>query len=145
MSESISTNGKAKAPKAWHRRWLRWGAGSLAIVLLVPFVLFFLVRLYKTEIIEVVNREISTRYNADIHFDDVDISLLKTFPRTSLALKNLSLKNPLVADSVLLMAERVYLTVDVFSLFTKKIVIDGARVDESVMSYTHYKNGKSNW
>ena len=145
MSESISTNGKATANKARHIRWFRWIMGSLAIVLVFPIILFFFVSLYKTEIIEVVNREISTRYNADIHFDDVDISLLKTFPRTSLVLKNLSLKNPLVADSVLLVAESVYLTVDVFSLFKKKVVIDGARVDESVMSYTHYKNGKSNW
>jgi len=145
MSEPVSSNRIANATATRGFRWFRWGVIASGIILLFPFCLFLFVSFYKPEIIAVMNREISLRYNADIHFDDVNISLWKTFPRTSLMLENLSVKNPLAADSILLKSERVYLTVDILSLFNNEVVFDGIRIDRADMSWTEYKNGTSNW
>jgi len=145
MSVGVTPDRKALTQKFLRHSWVRWGFISLTVILLMPFFLFLFVRIYKPEIIEVMNREISDRYKAVIHFDDVDITLFKTFPRTSLVLKNFSVKNPAVSDSVLITSEKIYLTLDIISLFKKEIVFDGIQLDKAQMNFTQYQSGMKNW
>ena len=146
MNESAAQSEKTNSSIFRGGRWMKWLLSAFMFVLLLPICVYITARIYKTEIIEVINREISSRYHAQIHFEDVDMSLFQTFPRTSLSLTNLSVKNALAADSILLMSEKIYLTLDIISLVIHdKVVFDGIRIDRAELNLTKYQNGKSNW
>lgn len=62
----------------------------LIIVLALFVILFTLPFLFKGKIVEIVKTQINKNVNAKVDFTDVDISLIRKFPRVSAAIENLS-------------------------------------------------------
>lgn len=77
--------------------------------------------IYKDDIIELIKEQSNENLNADLNFDDIDLSLLSTFPSMTLDLNNLTISGKdTFADIKLLDLNKLSLKLDLW-----KIVIDG--------------------
>ncbi|HTE08156.1 MAG TPA: hypothetical protein VK628_05300, partial [Flavitalea sp.] len=80
--------------------------GITLLVLLI--VLFTLPFLFKGKIISIIKAEINKNINAKVEFQDVDISLIRKFPRVSVAIEELQVTgNGLFVGDTLIAAKNI--------------------------------------
>jgi len=113
----------------------------VGLVIALPF-------LFKDKIKQMVKTEINNRVNATVDFSDVDISLLRSFPKASVHLKDLSIVNvePFKGDT-LFYAQTIALDMPVNGLFKKdvsEIKINSFLVDNALVNVITNANGVSN-
>jgi hypothetical protein len=87
--------------------------GVLLSLILIPYV-------YRDKIIILVKEALNDELNAKIDFDDVNLSLIKSFPKARLTVSNLSIIGIDTFENIeLLRAKTIYLTSDISPLFKK--------------------------
>lgn len=124
-------------------RWLRItliSAGSLLVlVILLWFVLALVVRGRKAEILAEITSQLSDRISGNLEIQDMEPSLIRSFPNISVTLKNVSLKDSLYATHkhALLDVREVYVKVNTFALLRKKVDIRQVSLkDGKIFLYT---------
>ncbi|MCX7862862.1 MAG: AsmA family protein [Bacteroidales bacterium] len=102
--------------------------------------------LFKDKIVQMVKEEINNNLNAQVNFDDFELSILKSFPNASLDLTNLTIVgiNEFKTDT-LLQLPSLSVTVNVMSLFSDQIKIKSIELEKPTVNIIVLKNGKANW
>ncbi len=113
----------------------------LGLLVAIPF-------LFKDKIAGIVKTEINNRVNATVDFSDVDISLLRSFPKASIQIENLSIVNfkPFKGDT-LFYANTIALELPVNGLFKKdlsEIKINSFVVNDALVNVITNTAGVSN-
>ncbi|MCF8258985.1 MAG: AsmA-like C-terminal region-containing protein [Flavobacteriales bacterium] len=93
----------------------------------------------KAFVVNAVHSNITT----DVHFsDDVQISLWREFPRLAVELRNVVVQDAFRHDT-LLMADRVFVQLDIIKVLTDRLSIEGIRVTHG---FVHIRqNEKGDW
>lgn len=124
-------------------RWLRISliaSGSLIVLVIVLwFVLALVVRSRKAEILAEITGQLSDRISGNLEIQDMEPSLIKSFPNISVTLKNVSLKDSLypVHKHALLNVQEVFVKVNSFALLRKRVDIRQVSLkDGSIYMYT---------
>ena len=114
--------------------------GFFAILMALPFV-------FQGKIKEVAKNELNKMWNAEINFDDVDISFIRSFPHVSLQFENFTFtgigefeKDTMINSNV------VDLTFNIKSLFNDEgYDINKLTFNDSKVLFHYLPNGKFNW
>ena len=110
-----------------------------AIVLIIPSLL-------SGKISDIVKREANAMLNAKVEFAELDISLLRHFPKASLSLLDFSVTG--VGDfegQRLVSGERIEVAVDLFSIFGESFEISKVWLLSPEIHGVIAKNGAANW
>lgn len=110
-----------------------------AIVLIIPSLL-------SGKISDIVKREANAMLNAKVEFAELDISLLRHFPKASLSLLDFSVTG--VGDfegQRLVSGERIDVAVDIFSIFGESFEVSKVWLLSPEIHGVIAKNGAANW
>ncbi|MBE6193966.1 MAG: AsmA family protein [Rikenellaceae bacterium] len=110
-----------------------------AIVLIIPSLL-------SGKISDIVKREANAMLNAKVEFAELDISLLRHFPKASLSLLDFSVTG--VGDfegQRLVSGERIEVAVDLFSIFGESFEVSKVWLLSPEIHGVIAKNGAANW
>ncbi|MDP2058311.1 MAG: AsmA family protein, partial [Flavobacteriaceae bacterium] len=106
---------------------------SVLILLLILVVTPFL---FKGKIENMLKKAINEQVNAKFDFSEVDLSLIRSFPKASLRISDLSLINnaPFEGDT-LVAAKEIYLTLSIAQLFKSEgMAIDAFKIDHAYIN-----------
>ncbi len=111
----------------------------LAVIIALPF-------MFKGKIVELVKAEANKQLTATVDFDnDVSLSLFKNFPQFTIKLKNFSIADSTVADT-LISVKNFSATLDIMSVISgDKIQITSIVLDQPRIYAKIGKDGKPNW
>src|SRR5829696_3153320 len=111
----------------------------LALAIILPIV-------FKAQIVARIKTEINHNINAVVDFKDVDLSLLRRFPRLSIRLENVSVvgKDEFSKDT-LLSSRSVDAAMNLFSLFKEEKNIYSIDLASPRIHALINKEGKANW
>jgi len=112
----------------------------LAIAFLIPI-------LFKSQITDLVKKEINKSINAKVEFKDVSLSLFRHFPRVSISINDLSVVgiNEFVSDT-LISAKTLEASANLISIIKgKNIKIYGVYLESPRIHALVNKEGKANW
>ncbi len=112
----------------------------LAALFTIPF-------LFKGKIIAIVKSEINKSVNAQVDFSDVDISLLRKFPRVAVAVEGLQvIGNGKFASDTLLAAKNIDVSLNLMSFIRgDKMTIYSIEVNQPRIQAVVAKDGQANW
>jgi hypothetical protein len=118
--------------------------GVISFILLTIIILPFI---FKNKILETVKVEINKNINAEVNWESVSFSLIKSFPDFKLELKNFSVKGiHSFANDTLMSVDNFGIQINLMSVFKgdeyeiKAIDINKARINAIVL-----KDGTANW
>lgn len=119
--------------------------GIILLVLLV--VLFTLPFLFKGKIISIVKTQINKSINARVDFSDIDISLIRRFPRVSVAIENIQvIGNGNFAADTLIAAKKIDAALNLMSVISgDKMTIYSVAVNQPRIHAIVAKDGSVNW
>ena len=116
----------------------------LALVLVILLVLPFLL---KDKVAEIVKSEANKMLNARLDFEELDISLLRNFPKATIALEKLSVVGiDRFEGDTLVAADEIAVTVDIMSLFRDSgYEITNILLDRPVINALVCSDSTANW
>ncbi|SFJ11820.1 AsmA-like C-terminal region-containing protein [Myroides guanonis] len=125
---------------------LKWVGGFVLLLLLLLVATPFL---FKGKVQNLVVETINKNLNANVAFDEVDLSLFKSFPKATIVIKNLSIVNkaPFEGDT-LFKASDIGLRMSVMELFKGKntpMHIEGIGVSDAFVNIVVNKEGITNY
>ncbi len=120
------------------------------VVIFIVFLLLLLITaplLFKGKIIEVVKTEINKNIDAKVDFADVDISLIRKFPRVSAAIEKLQIiGNDQFSTDTLLSASKIDVALHLMSFIRgDKMKIYSIDINDPRIQAIVAKDGKANW
>lgn len=120
-------------------------AGITVLVLIV--VLFTLPFLFKGKIINIVKTQVNKNINAKVDFSDVSISLLRRFPRVSVAIEKLQIIGiGKFSQDTLLSANNIDAALNLISLIKgDKMTVYSVAVNQPRINAIVAKDGSVNW
>ncbi len=120
----------------------------LAVLLVIIVALLFILPMaYKSEIVSLTKIELNKNVNATIDFEDVDLSLFKSFPNFNISIYNFNIvgKDEFQKDT-LIDIERISLTIDIFSVINSdSYKVKSIKLFHPTANIKVLKNGKSNY
>jgi len=119
----------------------------LGLLALFLFSAVIVSKLYKRELNDYLVQAANKNMNAVVRFDDASISLIKHFPKLSIALEGLSIvgKDAFAKDT-LANIEELNLRIDLYKYFFKdEIAIEKVKLNKATIKLVVLKDGKSNW
>jgi len=120
------------------------GKVLLVILALLVISMFVIPHFYKEEIAELVKTEINKQLNAEVNFEEIDLSLFRSFPNFSLALYKLSVRNS--PTDTILTADGLYISIGLFSVIKDEAVeIKSIKVEKPELFLKVDKQGQENW
>ncbi|HEX4850581.1 MAG TPA: AsmA family protein, partial [Puia sp.] len=115
------------------RYLIRVLAGIIVLFLLVCFGTWIYIRNNKASILEKVKKEINSRISGEISIGNIDASFFNTFPRVSISVFDITLKDSLWKNHhhTLFQGKRVFADLNIFRMLTghltvRKIIIENA-------------------
>lgn len=128
------------------KKTLKWIAIALGVLLIILISAPFL---FKNKIKSLIINSINKNIEATINFDDVDISLLKNFPKASVNISKLALINkaPFEGDT-LVYVDNISLKMSVKELFkdeNEAMQIEAFSVDNSLINILFNQDGIGNF
>lgn len=120
---------------------------ALAVLALLLAVLIIAPVALKGKIGDIVKREANKMLSAELNFEELDISLLRRFPRASIDLKGLTLIGvERFEGDTILSAERISVAVNVASLFSDEGFVISKVLLREPSIYAHVlEDGAVNW
>lgn len=116
-------------------------------VLVIIAILFAVPFLFKGKIVRLIKSEINKNIEARVDFDDVDISLLRRFPRVSLSVEELRIVGTgIFSGDTLLSAEAIDVAVDLASVWRgDNIRVYSIGVERPRVHALVARDGSANW
>src|ERR1700758_1729598 len=125
---------------------LLWVFGILLILVLIPFILLFI---YEKEIKSAIVSEINTHLKTKVYIDpnNIDITLIKTFPNAALQFKNVTIMGSLpdLPNDTLLKAESIYLLFNAKDIWNKKYEINQIKIKNAALKIRVSDLGEVNY
>jgi hypothetical protein len=125
---------------------LFWSFGILLILMLIPFILLFI---YEKEIKGAIVAEINSHLKTKVYIDpnNIDITLLSTFPNASLQFKDVTIMGSLadLPNDTLMQAGSIYLLFNIKDIWNKKYVIKEVDVQRAFVRMLTDKDGEVNY
>jgi len=121
---------------------------SFAVVFALIIALLLLPIFFKPELIKALKEQINEQVNAEVNFKDVDLSFLRTFPKLSVELQDLSVNGiDEFKNKNLFSANNISITTDFKSLIKSDegITLYSINVDEAEIDIIVNKYGKANY
>lgn len=113
--------------------------GLIALAFLIPII-------FKKQIVAKVKSEINNSLTAVVDFSDVDISLIRRFPRLSVRLENLSVVGTGEFEKDTLVASRhIDLALNLMSLFKDEMTVYRVDLQSPRIRALVNEDGKANW
>jgi len=101
---------------------------------------------FKGKITSLIKEQINKNIAAKVDFSDVDLSLLRNFPRLSVALDSLRVTGlDEFSEDTLVSAQRINVALDLFSVFGSEMKIHSIEVNRPRVHAIMHKNGHANW
>ncbi|MEO6692032.1 MAG: hypothetical protein ABIO44_06795, partial [Saprospiraceae bacterium] len=119
---------------------------GIVLLLLITFAFLFPI-LYKKEIIQLIKSKSSEQINGKLEFSDLDISLIRHFPKLNIMLLNPSIDSYVNDDtSRLFEAKDLSVNLDLWNIISKKERLDvkGFFLNDANILIKSYPNLKSN-
>ena len=116
-------------------------------VLVIFIILFTLPFLFRDKIIQVVKTEINKNINAQVDFADIDLSLIRRFPRISVAIEKLQvIGTGKFSSDTLLAANNIDAALNLMSVIRgDKMTIYSVAVNKPRIHAIVAKDGSANW
>lgn len=116
-------------------------------LLIIIAVLFAIPLLFKGKIIKIVKSEINKNVNAKVDFNDIDISLIRRFPRVSVSIEKIQVTgNGRFSSDTLLAANSIDAALNLMSIIQgDKMVIYSIGVNQPRIHAIVAKDGAVNW
>jgi hypothetical protein len=120
--------------------------------ILLGIILFFIIGTgalyaYKDTLIREIIAQYNEALNITIAYKDVDLSLIKKFPKAQLTVNELSIVNDDMSDT-LVQAQKVYFALNIKDLFkktSKKIAIDAINIENAQLNLLVNNKGLANY
>jgi uncharacterized protein involved in outer membrane biogenesis len=126
-------------------KWFLIVIGGLIVVILAAA--FILPIVFKDEIKAAINKEVAKSVNADVVFEDFDVSLFRNFPNITASLNDLGVMNKAPFEGQLLFATDEF-TVDVnlkTILFGDELRVKGVSLIRPVINIKVLPDGRANY
>lgn len=110
------------------------GLGILLGILLILYIIVFAyVSANKKSIIKQVTEVVSKKINGKVTIGDVELSFLRTFPRASVLLNNVSITDTMYSQHhhAFLQAKYVFAELSIIALIKKQSAVNGVRIEEA--------------
>ncbi len=118
----------------------------LIIILLIIAAIIIIPVIFKDQIFTRVKYEINQNVNAKVDFTDFNLSMIRNFPNLSASLKGLSVMGTGEFEGDTLAAFQSFgATIDLLSVFGKKIEIRSVFLDQPVINALINEDGAANW
>jgi hypothetical protein len=116
-------------------------------VLVIIVILFTIPFLFKGKIIKIVKAEINKNINAQVDFNDIDISLLRRFPRVSVSIEKIQvIGNGQFSSDTLIAASSIDAALNLMSVIKgDKMTIYSVAVNQPRIHAIVATNGAANW
>jgi AsmA-like C-terminal region/AsmA family len=126
-------------------KWTLMVVGGLIVVLLAAA--FILPVIFKDDIKAAIDKEIAKSVNADVVFEDFNISLFKNFPNLTASMADLGVINrEPFAGQILFATEKFQVEVNLMDvLFGDNLSIKGISLIEPIINVKVNKDGKANY
>lgn len=100
----------------------------------------------KATILQEARTELNKSVDGKVEIGDIDPSFVVSFPAASILLENLLIKDHRWSEHrhTLLAAQKVYVSVNIFALFKRKIVFDNIRLNDATVDLYVDSTGYSN-
>ena len=120
----------------------------LAILLILVILILLVPIFFKPELVQALKEQINEKVNAEVSFEDVDLSFIRTLPKLSIDLQDLSIKGVGEFEGKnLFSAKDISITTDFKSLFKSQegITLYSINIDNAVVDIIVNKYGKANY
>ncbi len=109
---------------------IRLVAGLIALFLLIYVAAYVYVTSNKKSLIEQVTQQINSRLNGEVHFKNIDLSFVSTFPQISVVLHQVSINDTLAKpqNRAFFTAEKFFVRISVINLALKKNALTGLKI-----------------
>jgi len=128
------------------KKVLLWLAGILAVLLVTPISLALI---YEKEIKEQVVNELNKHLKVKVYINpnDIDFTILKTFPKAAVWFKNVTIMGSLpdVPNDTLLKAESIYLLFNAKDIWNKKYEINQIKIKNAALKIRVSDLGEVNY
>jgi len=125
---------------------LFWTMGILLLLLLVPFILLFI---YEKEIKNAIVTEINTHLKTKVYInpENIDITLIRTFPNAALRFKDVTIMGSLpdMPNDTLLQAQSIYLLFNAQDIWNKKYIIKQIDIQSASVKMLISDIGETNY
>lgn len=118
-------------------------------IVLASFVIVGAIIIYlfsnKQEIVKLAVNQLNQQITAKIELGDADLELFRQFPKVSLDLSNVTIKDPIKQQNNLLEAKHVYIGFNLFDIIRKNYRIKLINIDSASLNLIIDKSGKGNF
>ena len=118
-------------------------------IVLTSFVIVGAIIIYlfsnKQEIVKLAVNQLNQQITAKIELGDADLELFRQFPKVSLDLSNVIIKDPIKRQNNLLEAKHVYIGFNLFDIIRKNYRIKLINIDSASLNLIIDKSGKGNF
>ncbi|MHB8260045.1 MAG: hypothetical protein ACYDCN_14575 [Bacteroidia bacterium] len=142
--EPININAKSKGKRIW--KVLLWFVGILFVLLATSLVVVLIYQKeIKVQIVNELNKHLKTKVY--INPDDIDFTIIKTFPKAAIWFKNVTIMGSLpdIPNDTLLKAESIYLLFNAKDIWNKKYVINQIEVQHASLKVMANSLGETNY
>ncbi|NJK83009.1 MAG: AsmA family protein [Saprospiraceae bacterium] len=115
----------------------------LLFIALLVIAIAVITGFFEDQIGKQVVKELNKQLKTELHIQEVDLSLLRAFPNASVNLKDVVLKD--TNGKSLLEAKNLSFRFKLFSLFSDKIKVGNALVEDGVLAIRYDRQGKANY
>lgn len=104
----------------------------LGLLIVAYIILYAYVTINKLSIIKQVTERIEKKIDGNVTIGDVDISLLSTFPKIAVVLRNVSVTDTMYAKHhhAFFLGERVYIELGIINLIKKQPALTGLKIEK---------------
>jgi len=139
-------NNESKYKGKTVKKVLLWLVGIMAVLLVTPISLALI---YEKEIKEQVVNELNKHLKVKVYItpDDIDFTILKTFPKAAIWFKNVTIMGSLpdIPNDTLLKAESIYLLFNTKDIWNKKYVINQIKIKNATLKIRVNELGEVNY
>jgi hypothetical protein len=145
--QSEDTNPIIPAPKRKKaKKILLWVVGILAVLPVAPIVLL---TVYQKEIKDHIVSELNKHLKVKVYInpDDIDFTIIRTFPKAAVWFKNVTVMGSLpdIQNDTLLKAQSIYLLFNAKDIWNKKYIINQIQVKNAVLKISVNDVGEPNY
>ncbi len=149
MENSLHTNESIKPKKSLFRKFLKFLFWLIFIFILLLSTAVVLVFVYEDDVKAVIIKELNKNLNAEVRInpDDIDLTIVKTFPDCALEFKNITCMEAVKRKNkdTLLFAKTIQLKFDVKDLWNGKYDIKKIAVHDAFCRMKIDKKGNPNY
>jgi hypothetical protein len=125
---------------------IRWFSYAIAFVVLLLAIAYGVAQLYKSTILETINREVQGNINGTFHVGGLDFTIFERFPNFSLTLSDIYLRGPRYDQYAhdIFTADKIYVHVNPLHLIRGVVDLNSIAIEQGAVYIFRTKDGYIN-